>query len=547
MAILKHIASKNADYGEAQRYLMFQYDEYTGKPILDGNGRLIPREEYYLDGINCDPFHFDTECKELNARYHKNQNYDEIKSHHYILSFDPKDAEENGLTGERAQQLGLEYAQKNFPGHQALVCTHMDGNNESGNIHVHIVINSLRKFDVERKPFMERPCDSCAGYKHHLTKDYLIHLKQSVMDMCHREQLNQVDLLTPAEKKITEREYHAKRRGQRNMDNRNKKMISDGITPRKTTFQTQKNFLRIAIEDAAVSARSQEEFQKLLMEKYHITLKISRGRFSYLHPERSKPITGRNLGTHYEEKYLLPLFKENAKRQKVKMVEIPILETDPVTSGPHDSKAESEAEIPAFIFIKSDLRLVVDLQQCVKAQQNHAYAQKVKLSNLQQMAKTVAYVQEHGYDTQDSLQTAFSEAQSQTADMRKALRSTEQKLKEVNEQIHYTGQYLANKSIYSQFLKSKNKKSFRQEHQTEITLYETARKILKEQSNDGKLPSMKALKAEKEKLAALKSSQYKAYQNLRGYEKELKTVCTNVDVILGKSHSRQSEKSQDIS
>lgn len=43
MAILKHIASKNADYGEAQRYLMFQYDEVAMKPLLDENGRLIPR------------------------------------------------------------------------------------------------------------------------------------------------------------------------------------------------------------------------------------------------------------------------------------------------------------------------------------------------------------------------------------------------------------------------------------------------------------------------------------------------------------------------
>ena len=53
MAILKHLASKNADYGEALKYLMFQHDEYTGKPILNGNGKLVPREEYYLDGINC--------------------------------------------------------------------------------------------------------------------------------------------------------------------------------------------------------------------------------------------------------------------------------------------------------------------------------------------------------------------------------------------------------------------------------------------------------------------------------------------------------------
>ena len=106
MAILKHIASKNADYGEAQRYLMFQYDESSNKPLLDENGEWIPRKEYYMDGINCDPFTFDMECRELNAMYHKNESYDEIKSHHYIISFDPKDAEENGLTGERAQQLG---------------------------------------------------------------------------------------------------------------------------------------------------------------------------------------------------------------------------------------------------------------------------------------------------------------------------------------------------------------------------------------------------------------------------------------------------------
>ena len=43
MAILKHITSKNADYGEAQRYLMFQYDEAAMKPVLDESGRMIPR------------------------------------------------------------------------------------------------------------------------------------------------------------------------------------------------------------------------------------------------------------------------------------------------------------------------------------------------------------------------------------------------------------------------------------------------------------------------------------------------------------------------
>ena len=155
MAILKHIASKNADYGETERYLIFQHDEYTQKPILDENGNMLLREEYYLDGINCDPFTFDAECRETNAFFHKNQSFNEIKSHHYIISFDPKDQEEHGLTGEQAQKLGVEYARENFPGHQALVCTHTDGHNGSGNIHVHIVINSVRKYNTEPQPYME--------------------------------------------------------------------------------------------------------------------------------------------------------------------------------------------------------------------------------------------------------------------------------------------------------------------------------------------------------------------------------------------------------
>ena len=533
MAILKHIASKNADYGESQRYLMFQYNEDTMKPILDENGRLIPRDEYYLDGINCDPFSFDMECKELNAQYNKNHSFDEIKSHHYILSFDPRDMTENGLTGEWAQQLGLEYARNNFPGHQTLVCTHTDGHNESGNIHVHIVINSLRKYDVDRQDFMERPCDSCAGYKHHLTKDDLSYLKQDVMNLCLREHLHQVDLLSPAEKKVNDREYHARRRGQKKMDKLNQKMLADGILPRKTKFETQKDFLRSAIEETAASSHSLEEFQKQLKEKYLISFKTSRGRFSYLHPERGKYITGRSLGSHYEKEYLLSQWEKKAMQKQAMF---------PEQKSSEDTSGNSmQNNLPAFVFIKSNLKLVVDLQNCVKAQQSSAYARKVKLSNLQQMAKTVAYIQEHGYNTEEDLEKASEEAKTQTANMRKALRSTEDKLRQVNEQIHYTGQYLANKSIYRQFINSTNKTKFRQEHQTEITLYETARKILKGYSADGKLPSMKLLKVEKGNLTALKNSQYEAYQNLRKYEKELHTVQTNIDTFLGKDRSQQSE------
>lgn len=154
MAIVKHIKNRNANYSAAINYLLFEHDEKTGKKIVDESGRSILRKEFYMDGLNCDPMSFDKECELTNAHFHKNKKREDVKSHHYIISYDPADVTENGLTGERAQTISLELAKQMFPGYQALVVTHTDGHNESGNIHTHIVINSVRKTAVERQPYI---------------------------------------------------------------------------------------------------------------------------------------------------------------------------------------------------------------------------------------------------------------------------------------------------------------------------------------------------------------------------------------------------------
>ena len=549
MAVIKHIASKNADYGESERYLIFQHNEYTQKPVLDENGHMILRDEYYLDGLNCDPFTFASECQELNSYYHKNQNFNEIKSHHYIISFDPKDKDECGLTGERAQQLGLTFAKKNFPGHQALICTHTDGHNKSGNIHIHIVINSIQKYDVPEEPFMEYACESKAGYKHHLSTAYLNHLKQEVMDMCQKEGLHQVDLLTPAERKITEKEYWTQRRGQEKLDKLNQKMREDGITPKETKYQTEKQFLRDAIDNAAGIAKSPEEFSKILEEKYRIIFKISRGRYSYLHPDRKKYVTGRNLGTRYEEDFLMKTFMDNTKslsKKKENVQEQPV--SDTATNLQQALSSDSSLIPVPFIFIKSDLRLVIDLQTCIKAQQSEAYAQKVKLTNLKQMAQTVAYIQEHGYDTRADFNAALTNAENQTSLARKKMKDTEQQLKNVNEQIHFTGQYLAYKDLYAQYRKSHNRNKFYEEHKAELSLYETALRVLKEKSNGQKLPSMKSFYQEKDRLTELREVQRSDFYSHRDQERELRTVDANIDMILGKKPEQEHhiEKEQNL-
>lgn len=556
IAILKHIANKNADYGATMKYLLFEHNEKTMEPILDEKGRMVLRKEFLVDGINCEPYSFDKECEIVNEKYHKNQKYDEIKSHHYIMSFDPKDKEYCGLTGERAQALALEYAKRNFPGHQAFVCTHLDGHGKSGNIHTHIVINSVRKLDVSKQDFMERECDSRAGYKHHVTKDYFNYLLRDLMDMCIRENLHQVDLFQPAKKKITDLEYKAKLRGQENLERLNEKIISDGLKPRTTIFQTQKDYLRNAIEDISSTAKNIEEFQNKLSEKYHIILTDKRGRFSYLHPERDKNISERALGTLYGKEHLLQLFEKNQKQEKDQAPLHPketVLNVsrnkDPEVSPFSDEQMDSSFDMADVIFIKSDLHLVVDLQTCVKAQQNRAYARKVKISNLQEMAKTIAYIQEHGFDSRENLYDAYNDITAKYNDARKTLRATESRIKAVNEEIHYIGQYHANKDAFFQMMNSRNKKAFRQEHTMELKLYDSAVKYLEGKFPDRKIPSIKSLKEEKEKLAAQKLAQTDTYSYFKEYQKELRTITKNVDSILDTPVIRQveKEKASDIS
>ena len=304
MAIVKHIKSRNANYSDALNYLLYQHDEETGKPILDEYGNKLLREEFYMDGLNCSPLSFDKDCRMTNRKFNKNQKKEDIKSHHYIISFDPADATECGLTGRWAQELCLEFARKNFPGYQALVVTHTDGGNQSGNIHTHIVINSVRKYAVKRQSYMDKPNEEKAGYKHRSTNRFLNHLKKEVMEMCEREGLHQIDLLSPAPEKVTEAEFRAKAHGQKKLDRINKKIVQEGLRPAATTFQTQKDFLRNAIKECSRSAGTFEEFQSLLLENYNISVISQRGRYRYLHPDRDRRITEKALGTKYGREHL---------------------------------------------------------------------------------------------------------------------------------------------------------------------------------------------------------------------------------------------------
>ena len=524
MAIIKHIKSRNANYSDALEYLFFQHNEKTGKPVLDDSGRKLLREEFYMDGLHCDPMSFDKECEKTNTFFHKTLTSGDIKSLHFISSFDPADATECGLTGEKAQALCLDIARKNFPGYQTLVVTHTDGHNGSGNIHTHIVINSVRKYAVDRQDYMDKPHEHEAGFKHRSTTSFLNHLKKEVMEMCEREGLHQVDLLSPAPAKITREEYWAKTHGQDQMDKINEKISAAGLKPASTVFQTQKQFLRDAIDDCSQLSKSFDEFQSLLLDRYNISVIEKRGSYRYLHPDRDRRISAESLGANYGKAYLEQQF-QNHSVSKVRPHESPH-RTENV------AKLDYYADPFMIFFVKSELRLVTDLQTNIKAMQNQAYARKVKISNLKQMADTLIYIQDHGYDTREDLQKQETNIRLKMEEAQEHLSDLSSKMKNLNTQIHYTGQYFASKPVYAEFLKSKNKKKFRQNHLSEIKSYEEARDWLKAFYPDGKMLSMKVLKSQKSELQKSIDTQKSVVKQFRDYHKELEIANANVDTIL---------------
>ena len=526
MATLKHINSKNADYGAAEQYLLFEHDEFTMKPVLDETGRLIPREDYRLSTLNCGGEDFAVACMRANLRYGKNQRREDVKSHHYIISFDPRDGPDNGLTVDRAQALGEKFCAEHFPGHQALVCTHPDGHNHSGNIHVHIVINSLRIEEVPFLPYMDRPADTKAGCKHRCTDAALRYFKSEVMEMCHREGLYQIDLLNGSKNRVTDREYWAQKKGQAALDKQNAPMIAGGITPRQTKFETNKEKLRQTIRAALSAATSFEDFSSLLLRE-GVTVKESRGRLSYLTPDRTKPITARKLGDDFDKAAVLALLTQNARRAAEQTKAIP--EYPAAVKKPSQGEKTTKTT-PA----DNTLQRMVDREAKRAEGKGVGYDRWAAKHNLKQMAATVTAYQQYGFSSPEELDEACSAAY--TA-MRESLTELKQMEKTLNGKKELQRQVLAYSKTrpvrdgLKQQKNAKAKAAYRQKYESDFIIADAAARYFRE-NGISKLPSYKALQAEIETLIQEKNSGYNDYRAKREEYRRLQTVKGNIDQIL---------------
>ena len=540
MATFKHISSKNADYGAAEAYLTFEHDEFTMKPTLDENGRLIPREDYRISSLNCGGEDFAVACMRANLRYEKNQKREDVKSHHYIISFDPRDGTDNGLTVDRAQELGEQFCKEHFPGHQALICTHPDGHNHSGNIHVHIVINSLRIYEVPLLPYMDRPADTREGCKHRCTNAAMEYFKSEVMEMCHREGLYQIDLLNGSKERITEREYWAAKKGQLALDKENAAREAAGQPTKPTKFETDKAKLRRTIRQALSQAGSFDEFSSLLLRE-GVTVKESRGRLSYLTPDRTKPITARKLGDDFDRAAVFAVLEQNAARA----AEAPARSPDPPRTI-KDRLQVARAEIAAP---KQDgVQRLVDIEQKMAEGKGRGYERWAKIHNLKQAAKTLSVYQQYGFTSPEQLEAAVDTAYQkmrQTSGELKALETKLQGKKKLQRQVLAYAQTKAARDGLRAQKSEKARAAYRQAHESDFIIADAAARYFKAHGIT-KLPARKALQAEIEQLVSKKSGLYNTYHEQKQRYAELQTVKRNIDQILRRDEPhRRKEQSHE--
>ena len=412
---------------------------------------------------------------------------------------------------EKAQALGLNFCKENFPGHPAIVCTHPDGHNHSGNIHVHIVIGSVRTREVERKPYMQKPRDWREGMKHSSTAQTMRHLRIEVMELCEGAGLYQIDLLNGSKERVSEAEYWARRRGQQKLDLANAALTVAGQQPRQKKFETVKDTLRRQISSVLYRATSFEDFSDRLMQQYSITVKESRGCLSYLPAGRTKFIRAKHLGDKFDKVEVLATLTANAARKP---------------------KVQSKT---------TNLAKLIDIQAKLTEGKGIGYERWAKKFNLKAMSQTLILLQEKDLLNEDDLNQRIAELETKYHDALAVVKDLEGRMKVNKELRYYIAAHTNTKNIAQQLKTAKRPAAFEEQHRAELTAYRAAAAYFKA-SNITKLPSPKKLEAEYAQLASEKAKFYEQYKEAKEELLKLKTAKQNVASFFREEEPAQQER-----
>ena len=183
--------------------------------------------------------------------------------------------------------------------------------------------------------------------------------------------------------------------------------------------------------------------------------------------------------------------------------------------------------------------LLIDIQNCIKAQQSKGYEHWAKINNIKQMSKTINFISDNGIETYAQLEEVENNILREFGKQSEEIKAVETEIKETLVLIKNVEIYMNLKPVYDAYKQSKNKTKYQEEHSAEIILFEKAIKELTEAN----FPHIKDLRTKHSDLSDRKKILYSEYKKIKQKVNEIHTVKSNIDTILGASHRKDREKS----
>ena len=181
------------------------------------------------------------------------------------------------------------------------------------------------------------------------------------------------------------------------------------------------------------------------------------------------------------------------------------------------------------------ISLIGDIQERIRLIDSRGYEYKAKLTILKEAARTLNYLTENNLLQYADLEKKVEDVHSSYNRTGKELKGVEARLREVQPLIKNISNYQRLKPVYDAFQKAKDKPGFKAKHEAELVIFEAARSTLLAMQGDEKLPSMKTLQAEQQRLLEEQQRLYDERAKLKKEVKQIETIKSNVDTFLAPS------------
>ena len=283
-------------------------------------------------------------------------------------------------------------------------------------------------------------------------------------------------------------------------ENKGKSYIEYTAAKQGTSYKAQ---LKADIDKAV---RKSLDYSDFLLRMEIAGYEVKQGKYiSFRAKNRERFIRSKTLGGYYTEDSIKERISKNAI---------------------HHPKKESRR-----------INLIIDIQNCIKAQESKGYEHWGKIYNLKQASRTLNFLTENNLTTYDDLEKAADKIHSDFDTLTQKIKSAERQINEnaiLIKQIEIYRQY---RPIYLKQQKVKNKDGFTQKFQRELILYEAAAKHLKGTNP----PQLERLKTENESLSEQKKKLYDEYKTLKTKSAEIEVIRSNVDTLLNRPRERNPE------